>query len=389
MSLQHATWQLDPWASTSLYEPIRLGRFGSRGNCSTAAEGSWIKRAERGQSGDKGDLASLLKSRAHRNAGTIRDTLLWSTSLTLAFRLLSKTEAHLFELGLEAWALRLTRLRAGVTEAFLLLSLQSNSSTSCVSGTGSVHPAVSLLEASFNIQVFRGAVACRFLDEAHKLQPFFSPSALRGWVAALSPATEAGEGFSTAMGRQACCFSVVTLHRTCCLISIGELLITLGEQCLLIGELGVSSLLGSAASLYLPSPQVLKECNPNIYARQIAMLATSRFRQGDVDGSLQLLDTVTNWPNAPQLELPVGLDVAEALWVSGVWPTGGLCKASKCMMNEQSTSWPPALDKLHSVPTSLMIFPVVDAFRYAKPRSLLLRRKYMLPKELCQRLFLY
>ncbi|CDJ47484.1 subtilisin-like protease, putative [Eimeria brunetti] len=307
------TRRFDPWASASLYDPIRLARFSQRGSSSVAAEGASLYNQKMRSSRDKGGLGSLLKSRAYKNAG-IRDILLWSTSLTLAFRLLNKIEAHLFELGLETWSLRLTRLRAKVTEAFLLLSLQSNISNSIFSESGGMHPALSLLEASFNIQVFRGAVACRFLDEAQKLQPFFSPSALRAWIASLGPATEAGEGFPTAMGRQACCLSVVTLHRACCLISIGELLVTLGEQCLLIGEVGISSLLGCAASIYLPAPQILKDCNPNLYARQIAMLATSRFRQGDVDGSLQLLDTVINWTNFPQLELSVGLDVAEALW---------------------------------------------------------------------------
>ncbi|CDJ35963.1 subtilisin-like protease, putative [Eimeria mitis] len=277
---ERANQQLDPWASASLYDPIRLGEFGSRDNRLGAADGTCLNNSNVGKSGDRGGLGSLLTSRMHRNAGTIRDILLWSTSLTLAFRILNKTEAHLFELGLETWALRLTRLRAKIAEAFLLLSLQSNSSTSTDNGFGTMHPAISLLEASFNIQVFRGAVACRFLDEAQKLQPFFSPSALRAWLGALGPATEAGEGFSTAMGRQACCFSVVTLH----------------------------------PSLYLPSPQVLKDCNPNLYARQTAMLAMSRFRQGDVDSSLQLLDTVTSLQNFPQLELPVGLDVADSLW---------------------------------------------------------------------------
>lgn len=274
----------------------------------------------------------------HRNAGSIREILLWSTSLTLAFRLLNTIEAHLFELGLETWALRLTKLRAKVTEAFLLLSFQSNASTSTVGWSESMHPAVSLLEASFNIQIFRAAVACRFLDEAQKLQPFFSPSSLREWVAALGPATKAGEGFSTAVGRQACCFSVVTLHRTCCLISIGELLVTLGEQCLLIGEVGISSLLGCAASFYLPSPHFLKDCSPSLQARQIALLATSRCRQGDVDGSLQLLDTIMNWPNFPQLELPVGLVVVEALWVRCMWSISLVYKVAECMMRTQLTS---------------------------------------------------
>lgn len=310
--------QLNPWASASLCDPVRLAASGSRRSSSSATEETPLCHLRTRACVDEGGLISLLKSYTHKGTLATRDILLWSTSLIIGFRLLTKAEAHLFELGLESWALQLTRLRAKITEAFLQLSLQSQRSTSVENSFGSVHPAVSLLEASLNIQIFRGAMACGFLNEAQELLPLFSPSAIRSWTEALGQVTEACGGLSKTLGRQACCLSVVTLQRTCSLISIGELLITLGEQCLLIGEVGLSSVLGCSASSYLPSLQDFKDCNPNLFTRQVTLLASSRFRQGDVNGSLELLDTVTSLPNFAELEVPVALNFAEALWVGSM-----------------------------------------------------------------------
>lgn len=309
------TTQLGPWAVASLCHPIRLRLPGRPATSEAAAEGGGFDQTPVISSGDPWPLGALLGIRTHRHTTAIRDTLLWATNLALAFRSLSMAEAQFFELGLESWALRLIRIRAKVIEAFLLLSFQSNAVDVFVTSSGSVHPAICLLEASLNMQIFRAALACGCLSEARKLLPLFSPSVLRTCVAALEQATQGHAGYSNSSGRQACCLSIVTLHRTCCLVPLGELLVTLGEQCLVIGELGSSSLLGGAAAQYMARSEGLDEYNADIRARHVALLATSRLRQGDLDGALQLVHTVTSASGIAELEVPVALDVAEILWV--------------------------------------------------------------------------
>ncbi|OEH77755.1 putative subtilisin-like protease [Cyclospora cayetanensis] len=313
-------------AAASLCNPICLKRVDSTAKSVTPAECSTPNQLPTAPPGEA-CMSNLLASCMHSDSGETRKVSLCSNILVLAFRSLAELEALLFELGMEGCALRLTQLRARVTEAFLKLSLGSAGGSSAANDIETVHPALCLLEASLNIQLFRAAVACGCLSEARTLRSYFSPLAIRTWIAKLASAREGNMGISSMHERQERCFSVVTVDCTCSLISLGELLVTLGEQCLLIGEVGLSSLLGRTASLYIPrSARVLRQSSDSLFARNVSLLARSRLRQGDVNGPLPLLDTIVSDANESELEVPLALNIAETLWMFHV-AKGSLSKA--------------------------------------------------------------
>lgn len=318
MLLQRTAQKNDPWAASNLCHPVRLRLTEQRASFASATEAPEQSQAPVGSLKEQRVEGGIGLIRPQRQTEAIQDALVWAANLCLAFRSLAMAEVYLFELGLESWALRLIRLRAYITERFLVLSVQSNGRACLFTSTGYVHPVVCLLEASLNIQVFRAAVACGCLSEATKLLPFFASPILRTWVTALDRETEGDAGYSNAFGRQARCLSVATLLGVSCLVPLAELLVGLGEQCLLIGEVGLGFTMGSAASRYIAKPLGCNECNARLLARHSVLLAEARLRQGDEEGSLQLMEKMLRRSDITEIEIPEALGVVEALWVRPV-----------------------------------------------------------------------
>lgn len=314
---QRKVGNLEPEEAALICDPILFRLPQQSASFVAAPEVAEPDQAPAESNSDPGMLGALITTRSHEQAAAMRIALMWGSNLTLAFRALSKAETLFFDLGLESWALRLTRLRAKFAEAFLFLTFERNSGSTLANSPHGISPEICLLEASFNIQVFRAALACGCLTKARKLLPLFSPPTLRSSLATLEQAVQGNAGYLTSFGWQTRALSVVTLHRICCLVPLGELLVTLGEQCLAIGEVGLGSLMANAAAYYLPNPQQVESCNANLTARRGALLATSRFRQGDIDGASELLRRACLGKHISELELPVALDVVEAVWVGG------------------------------------------------------------------------
>ncbi|KAL8439924.1 hypothetical protein Efla_004849 [Eimeria flavescens] len=306
---------IDPWAAASLCKPIRF-KLPSLIDA-TPATNSNAGRCEHSTNGvSEGSdfLRAADVGHSQEQIAGIRNSLLWSTSLSLAFRSLCMAESCFFELGLEFWALRLIRLRAKVIEAYLSLSFKSRGSASRISSSGCMHPAVGLLQASLNMSVFRAALACDCLKEARNLLPLFAPDLLRTWVSELDSRIQGDEGYSNSFGRQARSLSVLTLHLVSCIIPLSDLLVTLGEQCLVTGELGVASLLGCAASRYMPPPGRCSGRALSLHARHVALLAATRLRQGDPDGALRLVHKALESSELVELEIPAAYELVKICW---------------------------------------------------------------------------
>ncbi|KAL8453150.1 hypothetical protein Emed_001020 [Eimeria media] len=297
-----------------LCQPVSLKVTRKLGSIAEACKAAGSEQLSADPSRGRAASSAVNAACQQEQSAPAQHTLLWSINLALAFRSLSLAESYFFDLGLEYWALLLVRLRARITEAFLSLSFSSGKAASCVDSSGCMHPAVALLQASLNMQVCRAALACQCLDEAKILLPLFSPPILRNLLTKLDKATQGEEGYSNALGRQARSLSVVTGERISCLVPLTQLLLTLGEQCLLIGEVDLASQLGQAAHRYMGTVSEFTNRTASLYVRQIALLAWSRLRQGDQDGALQLVQRVLQTVQISSLDIQAATHLVEILW---------------------------------------------------------------------------
>ncbi|KAL8275786.1 hypothetical protein Esti_000349 [Eimeria stiedai] len=304
----------ESWAAASLCQPIFFKITRKSSTIAEAHKGAEFDQSHVGPSKDCGASSPVNAACPQEQGARLQHTLLWSTHLALVFRSLSIAESYFFDLGLEYWALRLVRLRAKIAEAFLSLSLSSGETESCIDGSGCIHPAIALLQASLNMQICRAALACQCLDEAKVLLPLFSPPILRNLINKLDKATKGGEGYFNALGRQARCLSVVTDQRISCLVPLTQLLLTLGEQCLLIGEVGLGSQLSQAAHRYMGSFSHFNNRTASLYVRHVALLASSRLRQGDQNGALQLVQRVLQSVLISSLDIQAAVHLVEIYW---------------------------------------------------------------------------